>query len=954
MTQSDLPLTASNLAYVEELYAQYVADPHSVEERWQSYFAGLDDDAGFTQNPKLGPSFSPTSLFNPPGQTAPELRGNGHAAPSVSTATPAQPAPLMGEVTSAQAAALQDRLIQLVRAYRVRGHLVASIDPLGLPRPPQPELFPAFYGFTDTDMDLRFSGDSIHALEPMTLREIVERLRRTYCGSIGVQYMHIDDLVMKQWLEERMEITENRIMLTHGQQIRTLAKLTDAVILEEFIQRKFMGAKSFSLEGSESMIPLLHQTIETAGEDGIDEVVLAMAHRGRLNVLVNIMGKSPRDVFREFADKDPEAMLGRGDVKYHKGYSSDWVTSGGREVHLSLCFNPSHLEFVNPVALGRVRAKQDRFGDTERTNKMAVVIHGDAAFAGEGVVQETLNLSELRGYRTGGTLHIVINNQIGFTTDPTDHRSSTYATDVAKMLQIPIFHVNGENPDSVAQVVRLATEFRRTFDKDVVIDMYSYRRRGHNEGDEPSFTQPIMYKAIRARTNVREGYLANLMRPGGVTQEEADSIALERKEFLEKQLKEAAIDDSVVLDATMGGLWQGYQGGTYENATGVISPVNQDRLAYLLEMQTHLPEEFTAHPKLTRILEQRRAMARGERGLDWGAAEALAFATILTEGTRLRMTGQDSQRGTFSHRHAVLHDQVNGSSYMPLENLDPDQAQIEIHNSPLTETAVLAFEYGYSLDMPDGLCIWEAQFGDFANVAQVIVDQFIVSGEDKWQRLSGLVMLLPHAFEGMGPEHSSARLERYLNQAAEDNIQICYPSTPAQCYHMLRRQAHSKWRKPLIVMTPKSLLRHPKATSPLSQLAEGKFEPILGDSHPERANVSKVLLCSGKLYYELEQYREDAERDDVAILRIEQFYPLPDSAIIEALSVYPDTTPVVWVQDGPENMEAWRHLWARFGSRILGRWPFSGIARPESSSPATGSAASHKLEQKRLIEKAFS
>ena len=949
MTHSELPITASNLGYVEELYAQYVENPNSVEERWRLYFQSMDDDAGFAQDPRLGPAFQPASLFN--GQTIqapPNTGGNGHAESS-----PNQTGEDAG-VTSAQAAALQDRLIQLVRAYRVRGHLVASIDPLGLPRPPQPELFPAFYGFTDSDMDLKFSGDSIHALEPMTLREIVQRLKRTYCGSIGVQYMHIDDLVMKQWLEERMEITENRIMLTHGQQLRTLAKLTDAVILEEFIQRKFMGAKSFSLEGSESMIPLLHQTIETAGEDGIDEVVLAMAHRGRLNVLVNIMGKSPRDVFKEFADKDPEHMLGRGDVKYHKGYSSDWVTSGGREVHLSLCFNPSHLEFVNPVALGRVRAKQDRFGDKDRTNKMAIVIHGDAAFAGEGVVQETLNLSELPGYRTGGTLHIVINNQIGFTTDPAEHRSSTYATDVAKMLQIPIFHVNGENPDSVAQVVRLATEFRRTFEKDVVIDMYSYRRRGHNEGDEPSFTQPLMYKAIRARKNVRDGYLSNLMRPGGVTQEDADRISTERKEFLEKQLKEAAIDDSIVKDATMGGLWQSYQGGSYDNAVSAKTGIKKDRLAYLLEMQTHLPDDFTVHAKLRRILDTRRAMARGEKKLDWGAAEALAFASLLTEGTRIRMTGQDSQRGTFSHRHSVLHDQTNGSNYMPLQHLDPDQSDIEIHNSPLTETAVLAFEYGYSLDMPDGLCIWEAQFGDFANVAQVIVDQFIVSGEDKWQRLCGLVMLLPHAFEGMGPEHSSARLERYLNQAAEDNIQICYPSTPAQCFHMLRRQVHSKWRKPLIVMTPKSLLRHPKATSTLEELADGKFEAILSDSDLKREGVTKVLLCSGKLYYELEQYREENDRNDVAILRIEQFYPLRDSTVQEQLGIYPESTPVVWVQDAPENMGAWRHLWARFGTKVLGKWNFSGISRRESSSPATGSAASHKLEQKRLIEKAFS
>ncbi|MEE2961324.1 MAG: 2-oxoglutarate dehydrogenase E1 component [Myxococcota bacterium] len=938
-------LNVSNLAYVEELYDAYLQNPNSVSDIWKKIFADYDNQMTNGTPPRLGPSFKPTSIFNPASSNkntngAQEMSESSHHSLDESS-------------IAHQAAIMQERLMQLVRAYRVRGHLIASVDPLDLPRPPQPELFPAFYGFSQEEMNQKFSGDSIHALTPMTLRDIVARLKRTYCEAIGVQYMHIDDLVMKVWLEERMEITENKIMLTHGQKLKTLTTLTDAVILEEFIQRKFVGSKSFSLEGSESIIPLLHHAIETAGEDGVEEVVLSMAHRGRLNVLVNIMGKSPADIFREFADKDPEAFLGRGDVKYHKGYSSDWKTVSGRNVHLSLCFNPSHLEFVNPVALGRTRAKQDRRQDKDRSKVLTLVIHGDAAFAGEGVVQETLNLSELTGYQTGGTLHVIINNQIGFTTDPSDHRSCTYATDVGKMLQIPIFHVNGENPEAVAQVVRLASEFRRTFQRDVIIDMYSFRRLGHNEGDEPAFTQPVMYRAIRARPNVREGYLQNLLKPGGVTQEEAAQIAHARKQYLETQLRVATDQTKVKSDETLGGSWRGYYGGREQSADHPKTRLPLSRLSYLLEIQTFLPDTFTPHAKLKRILEGRGAMARGERKLDWGAAEALAFASLLIEGTGIRLTGQDSQRGTFSHRHSVLHDFETGESYMPLRHLDPDQAKVEIHNSPLTESAVLAFEYGFSMDMPDTLCIWEAQFGDFANVAQVIFDQFISSGEDKWQRLSGLVVLLPHAFEGMGPEHSSARLERFLNMAAEDNMQICYPSTPSQCFHMFRRQALRKWTKPLIVMSPKSLLRHPKAVSSLEELAQGSFHRILPDQRETQTETSRILICSGKIYYELDAKREELGRNDVAILRIEQFYPLPQSDIEDAFAHYGEEVPVYWVQDEPENMGAWRHLRARFGHSIGGRWPFYGIHRPESASPATGSFSSHKLEQTRLLDDAF-
>ena len=559
---NDPLMNISNLAYVEELYASYLRDPGSVSEEWQATFQAMPDDP-FTSNPALEPAAAPSSIFNPPSNAqstdASHTNGlaNGYSNGAMRSDAPsARPAE-----SDVLAASLQERLIRLVRSYRVRGHLIAKLDPLGIPRPPQPELFPAFYGFTDEDLDRTFPGDCVHAMETLTLRQIVARLRRTYCENIGVQYMHIDDLVMKQWLEERMEITENKIVLTHSQQLKTLTKLTDAVLFEEFIQKKFMGSKSFSLEGSESIIPLLTQALEIASDDGMEEIVIAMAHRGRLNVLANIMGKNPRQIFTEFADKDPLALLGRGDVKYHLGYSSDIVSPNGHSMHLSLCFNPSHLEFVNPVAMGRTRAKQDRRQDFDRRRMLCIQIHGDSAFAGEGVVQETLNLSELDGYRTGGTLHVIINNQIGFTTTAAQGRSCTYATDVGKMLQIPIFHVNGEHPEAVAQVVRLAMEFRRTFDKDVIIDMYSYRRRGHNETDEPAFTQPMMYRAIKKRPKVREGYLQNLLKPGGVTQEEADRIEEERRQHLEAELQAAKQSEGKLKADALGGIWHGYTGG---------------------------------------------------------------------------------------------------------------------------------------------------------------------------------------------------------------------------------------------------------------------------------------------------------------------------------------------------------------------------------------------------------
>jgi 2-oxoglutarate dehydrogenase E1 component len=947
---NDYP-NSSNLLFVEQLFADFERDPQSVSEEWRSYFESISSSIGPGANgsTQLGPTFTPTSIFNPPGDGAPA---------SAKTAEPAQSvdygARRRGVITE-DAKARQEAVTQLVRNYRVRGHLLADLDPLGFtPRPSIPELEPEFYGLTEQDMDRVFACDK--TLEPtgmLPLRELIARLRNTYSRTIGVQFTHIDDIEARRWLQQRMESTQNHVELSRQEQVRILTRLTDAVSFEEFIRRKFTGAKSFSLEGAESLLPLLDLAIEEAGEQGVQEIVMGMAHRGRLNVLANIIGKSPREIFREFEDKDPDLHIGGGDVKYHLGYVNDWQTSSGRKVHLALCFNPSHLEFVNTVAMGRLRAKQDRIEDNLRERGLCILIHGDAAFAGEGVAQETLNLSQLPGYTVGGTLHVVINNQIGFTTGPGEARSTHYCTDIAKMLQIPIFHVNGEDPEAVAAVVKMTMDFRREFGRDAVIDMYCYRKLGHNEGDEPAFTQPLIYAAIAKRKPVREAYLDRLLKLGGVTREEADAIAEHRRQQLENELNEAHAPDYVApnrVRRTHGG----YIGGPEANSPDISTGVPKERLSMLLESLIKLPEGFTPNPKIARILKARAQMAKGELPLDWSAGEALAFATLATEGVPIRLTGQDSERGTFSHRHAVLHDVETDEKHTPLLNLSTEQARVEIHNSPLSEIGVLGFEYGYSLDFLGGLCIWEAQFGDFWNTAQVIVDQFIVSAEDKWQHLSGLAMLLPHGYEGAGPEHSSARMERFLMLGAEDNIQVCYPTTPAQMFHLMRRQVLRKWRKPLIVMSPKSLLRHLECISSLEDLAEGTFQRIIPDTGGRTGKeVTKVLLCSGKIYYELDKEREARGANDVAILRVEQLYPLAQYELEVALQSYAPGTKVVWVQEEPENMGAWRHFDYFYRSFLNEKFDFSYSARPASASPATGSASSHRKEQERLINDAF-
>lgn len=920
-----------SVEYIERLREEFLRDSNAVSPDWRQYFAEAGEPNGAGGH-RLRPSFRPRGLF--------------HRSP-VATVEGAN------EQGSLCVANLQDRIDQLVRAYRVRGHMIAKLDPLGVQRPRPPELDLEFYGFTDHDLDCHCSTITVAGGNVRTLREIYERLQNTYCRFIGVQFMHIDDLSIRDWLCERMESSENRMAIPRDIQLRILTRLTDAVIFEEFVRKKYVGSKTFSLEGAESLIPLLDLAIEKAGRHGVDEIVLGMAHRGRLNVLANILGKRPLEIFQEFDDPHPEQHRGQGDVKYHLGYSSDWETATGRNVHLSLCFNPSHLEFINAVAMGRIRAKQDRLCDTRRELEMALLIHGDAAFAGEGIVQETLNLSQLQGYQVGGTLHVIVNNQIGFTTSPEEGRSTTYASDVAKMLQSPIFHVNGENPEAVAQVVELAMDFRRQFHRDVVIDMYCYRRWGHNEGDEPAFTQPRMYAAIDGQQSVRDSYLEHLLTLAEVSREEADRIAKERYQLLESEFELMQQSDVMFTPPTLTGVWQGYQGGNEPRDSESETGVDMQQLTSLLNKMTSVPEEFHLHRKLRHVLQRRREMALGQRPLDWATAEALAFASLAVEGHRVRFSGQDSARGTFSQRHAVLHDVNDGQTYSPLQNLSADHAPVEIINSPLSEASVLGFEYGFSLDYPEALVVWEAQYGDFCNAGQVIIDQFLTSAEDKWRRLSGLTLLLPHGFEGQGPEHSSARMERWLLLAAEHNIQLAFPTTPAQYFHCLRRQVLRRWRKPLVILTHKSLLRHSRVTSELEDCSTGRFQRVLPDTSIDAAKCPRVLLCTGKVYYELLQAREDHKQKDVAIVRIEQLSPLPREELVASLRDYSDGVPISWVQEEPANMGAWQYMKVRFGKRLLERFPLELVSRPASASPATGSSTSHKLEQDELIAAAF-
>jgi 2-oxoglutarate dehydrogenase E1 component len=971
-----------NAGLVEELYAQYLENPENVDPSWRAFFG----KNGRTQAPAqvTAPQALPAPPAPPVQAYAPGTNGvngvsggvngvNGASAldsgASIYRSTPPPPPPVPPEFNFISAeqemlshAATRARVYQLVNAYRVRGHQFANIDPLGQPPSSVPrELDLGNFELSAADLDKSFPTVDLAGTPAFaTLREIIQRLEETYCNSIGVEFTHVEDPAERIWLQRRMESTKNRLEIGHDQQLRILNKLTEAEIFEQFIHRSYeAGTKRFSLEGAESLIPLLDLLVEHAGDLAVEEIVLGMAHRGRLNVLANIMGKSPREIFAHFEDADPERYMGAGDVKYHLGYSSDRVTESGKRVHLTLTFNPSHLEFVNPVVEGRTRAKQDRTGGADARSKvMPLLIHGDAAFIGQGIVPETLNMMNLEGYTTGGTIHVIVNNQVGFTTDPQDSRSTRYSSDITRMLKVPVFHVNGEDPEAVAQVALLASEWRQRFGKDVVIDMYCYRRYGHNEGDEPRYTQPRMYAIIDKKPTIRQMYVKRLLEMGHVTEQSAEEILMRRREALATALEEVKHKGFAPVTYSMAGVWTSYRGGRDADTPEVPTSVPKEKLIELSAKLLELPEGFHVHPKVLPILKARHErLVKGEP-FDWGTGEMLAYASLLSEKTTVRLSGQDVRRGTFSHRHAVVVDIETGKPFSPLSRVSEAPAKVEIYNSPLSEAGVLGFEFGYALDCPDALVIWEAQFGDFLNGAQVIVDQFITSSEDKWHRLCGLVMLLPHGYEGQGPEHSSARIERFLQNSAEDNIQVCNLTTPAQLFHALRRQVHRPWRKPLVIFSPKSLLRvaatakGPRPVSTIDDLASGQFHRVIGDSSVDPSEVKRILLCTGKVYYDLAQTREQRGIKDVAIIRLEQLYPL-NHELNDALAPFKDGTKLVWVQEEPTNYGPWYYILANLPQALGGRFPLSVVGRMASASPATGSKASHVLEQKRLIEEAF-
>ncbi len=906
------PLSPANLDFVEELYYGWLADPNGVPGPWRDWFATLPATPGAQP---------------PPGPFAPR-RDRAQAAPDQ--------------------AAFELRVEALTDHYREQGHLRARLDPLELLPPAEPIALETF-GLGPADLERPVRGaDGLSR----PLREQVARLEETYCRALGVELQHLQDRELRRWLEEKMERTANRLTLAPEVKRRLLHEVMRAEGLEQFLGARFLGAKRFSLEGAEGLLPLLELLVDRAIGHGVRNLLFGMAHRGRLNVLANVLGKPVAEICAEFRDTAIVNASG-GDVKYHLGHSADRETRDGVLVHLSLSFNPSHLEWVNTVVQGRVRAKQDRFKDGERGRTVPVLIHGDAAFAGQGIVAEAFQMSELEAYQVGGTIHVIVNNQVGFTTAPRDARSTTYATGMARMLQVPILHVNGEDLEAVAQAVLLAVDFRQRFHKDVVIDLWCYRRHGHNEGDEPAFTQPVMYQAIARRPTLRARLSAQLVADGVVTAAQVEAMTRGYRALLDEAYQESARLAVRVGAQPTSGFWKGFLGGPIPRDQPVTA-VAADQLARVGAALTEVPEKFAVHPKVKKLLEARAEMARGVRPIDWGFGEALAFGTLCWEGRRVRLAGQDVRRGTFSHRHAVLADRETGATYSPLQHLHETQGVFEVRDSLLSEAAALGFEYGYSLEMPDALCIWEAQFGDFVNCAQVILDQFLAPGEEKWSRLSGLVLLLPHGMEGQGPEHSSARLERFLRLSVNDNWRVVNLTTPAQIFHALRRQLASPVRKPLVVMSPKSLLRHTAAVSSLSELAGGAFEPLLSDpAAPDPAGVERVVCCAGKLYYDLAAARDEGKLGHLALLRVEELYPLPAARLEAELARYARAGDLVWAQEEPVNMGAADYMERRLGALLPKGRRLSVVARPPSASPAVGSHTRHDLEQDSLIREAL-
>ncbi|MVF22650.1 2-oxoglutarate dehydrogenase E1 component [Methylocaldum sp. BRCS4] len=912
-----------NVGFLEDLYERFLRDPESVDESWREKFRSIQH----------------------------ELTREEPAAERERRVVKAA----IGESEAEEMLRKQSAVDRLIYQYRTRGHQSADNNPLKLSPPAAlKDLDPAHYELSEDELDRPFYIDILRSPERLPLREILSMLRQTYCGHVGAEYTHIVDSDIKRWIQKRLESTRARGNFSAEEKKWMLKLLTAAEGIEKYLHRKYVGQKRFSLEGAESLIPLLDDLIQRAGEKGTKEIVMGMAHRGRLNVLINILGKKPSSLFQEFEGIYPNAppYASAGDVKYHMGFSSDIETGGGM-VHLALAFNPSHLEIIDPVVEGSVRARQDRREDEDgETAVLPVLIHGDAAFAGQGVVMETLNMAETRAYTTGGTIHVVINNQIGFTTsNPFDARSTLYCTDVANMIQAPVFHVNGDDPEAVLYVTRLALDYRMKFKRDVVIDLICYRRHGHNEADEPAVTQPSMYRFVRNHPPVRKLYADRLIAEGVVTPDVVQHMEEDYQNGLKKDetFLRPIVHDAMSYYKTR---WDHYLGTewTLPCDTGLPQKTIQD----LSQRLIGIPPGFALHPRAAAIMESRRKMAAGEIPLDWGYAETLAYASLLTEGYAVRLTGQDVGRGTFFHRHATLYDQDSGDTYIPLQNLSDNQARFYIYDSLLSEEGVLGFEYGYSSSEPDTLVIWEAQFGDFANNAQVVIDQFITSGETKWGRLSGLTMLLPHGYEGQGPEHSSARIERYLQLCAEQNIQVCVPTTPAQIFHLLRRQMLRPYRKPLIIMTPKSLLRHKLATSRLEELSDGCFRNIIGeiDAH-DPAKITRVILCTGKVFYDLLETRRKENLHHVAIIRIEQLYPFPYDLFMQELAAYPQMKELIWCQEEPENQGAWHQIKHRFLSLLEKDIVLSYAGRPMSAAPAVGQFHRHLEQQKKVVEDAL-
>ncbi|MEF1279536.1 2-oxoglutarate dehydrogenase E1 component [Vibrio fortis] len=919
-------LAGANATYVEELYELYLSDPDLVSDEWRSVFEELPVQAS-------------EAVEQPHSRVREYFRRLAQETKHYSV-----------QVSDPDVDAKQVKVLQLINAYRFRGHQAANLDPLGLwKRDTVAELDPSFHTLTEEDLNETFNvGSYAIGQETMVLKDLYKSLKQTYCGSIGAEYMHMTNTEQKRWIQQRLESVSGQPSFNKEEKQAFLEELTAAEGLERYLGAKFPGAKRFSLEGGDALIPMTKEIIRHAGGQGMREVVIGMAHRGRLNMLVNVLGKKPQDLFDEFAGKHDETW-GTGDVKYHQGFSADFATPGG-DVHLALAFNPSHLEIVNPVVIGSVRARQDRLDDKDGSSVLPITIHGDSAIAGQGVVQETFNMSQARGFCVGGTVRIVVNNQVGFTTsNPRDTRSTMYCTDIAKMVQAPIFHVNADDPEAVAFVARLALDYRNTFKRDVVIDLVCYRRHGHNEADEPNATQPLMYQKIKKHPTPRKLYADILMERGEFGIDTATQLvneyrdALDHGEVVVKEWRPMALHS---VD------WSPYIGHDWNIDWN--SQIDIERLKELGTKLCQYPDSHKLQSRVNKLYNDRTAMINGEKQVDWGMAETLAYATLVDDGKRIRISGQDSGRGTFFHRHSVLHNQTDASTYVPLANIHDKQGPFQVFDSVLSEEAVLAFEYGYATAEPSGLTLWEAQFGDFANGAQVVIDQFISSGEQKWARLCGLTMLLPHGYEGQGPEHSSARLERYLQLCAEQNMQVVVPSTPAQVYHMIRRQVVRPMRRPLIVMSPKSLLRHPLCTSSLEDLAEGTFQPAIAeidDIKPE--NVKRVVFCSGKVYFDLLEQRRKNEQDDVAIVRIEQLYPFPLEEVQAAIAQYTNVEDYVWCQEEPQNQGAWYSSQHNFRAAIPAGADLKYAGRPASASPAVGYMSVHLKQQKALIEDAL-